>query len=83
MILTRCPGDRAVAVRASAGARNAVAENAKYTQRQRLPSIEATMRSVRRRGMTSTRTIRQRRKPVILLTILRGVDQRPRAHANL
>jgi len=33
--------------------------------------------------MTSTGTIRQRRKPVILLTILRGVDQRLRAHANL
>jgi len=50
MILTRCPGDRAVAVRALAAARNAVAENATYTQRQRLPSIKATMRSVRRRG---------------------------------
>jgi len=50
MILTRCPGDRAVAVRALAAARNAVAGNATYTQRQRLPSIRATMRSVRRRG---------------------------------
>jgi hypothetical protein len=50
MILTRCPGDHPVAVRASAAASNAVAENAKYTQRQRLPSIRATMRSVRRRA---------------------------------
>jgi hypothetical protein len=84
MILTRCPGDRAVAARAIAAASNAVAENAKHTQRQRLPSIRATMRPVRRRpGMTSTRTIRQQRKPAILLTILRGVDQRPSAHANL
>jgi hypothetical protein len=50
MILTRCPGDRPVAARAIAAASNAVAENAKYTQRQRLPSIKATMRSVRRRA---------------------------------
>jgi len=60
MTLVRCHGDHAAAAFTIAAASNAVAENAEYTQPQRLPPIRATMRSVRQRpGMTSTRTIRQ------------------------
>jgi hypothetical protein len=48
MMLVRCHGDRAAAAFTIAAASNAVAENAEYTQPQRLPSIGATMRPVKR-----------------------------------
>src|SRR5262245_35125045 len=79
MILTRCPGDRAVAARAIAAASDAVAENAKYTQRQRLPSIRATMRSVRQRagGMLKNAAV------VRLSSVRAATSQRPDSAAIL